>query len=193
MPDRFHLSEAEIEALLDGALTPDETRRARQHVATCAECGRRLEAAERLFLAIESWEEVPVPGDFSPEVVRSLRQNLPVGLRVATAVQAGLVLVILLTAWPVIAALLPPLAIPRLPDLEVGLLPALGAQARAWLVSAWASGQHLQASLDRLTRLAPSWVGLWPAIVAAAALAAVVGNSILLAGRAADRPRPRRL
>jgi len=186
----------EIQALLDGGLDGSAARAARAHLATCAKCARRLEAQTRLFAEIESWEEAEPPHDLAPRVLAALRSpSTPIGLRWAAALQAGLVLLIVSLAWPLVTNLAQSLRLPSV------WFPATSA-IEAWLAETSALTAALEASLLALPdsaaawlRLAPNWIAIWPAVVAGAALAAVVGNSILLSGNATSSraARARRL
>jgi anti-sigma factor RsiW len=188
MTEAKHLSDLQIQGLLDDALEAGLAREARVHLAACRDCARRLEAHARLFAAIEAWGDSPPPRDLAPSIVHRLAQpRLPFGLRVATAVQAALAAVILVLAWPLVGGLLSSLALTTIPAFEFGFSETLAAQAEGLIVSAEAALQQISVSADAWLRLAPQWMTLWPAIVGGALLVAVLGNSILLAGDAAGR------
>jgi hypothetical protein len=196
MTEAEHLSDIDIQSLLDEALEPAAARRARQHIADCEGCARRLEAQAHLFAAIESWGVTSPDHDLTPVIVERLaHRRTPVGLRVATAVEAGLALLITLLAWPLVGALFTSLQLPTIPGLELGATEELAAQVDAWFAAGEAALQQVSVSIDAWLRLAPQWMALWPAIVAGALLLAVLGNSILLAGETGGRSgiRPRRL
>ena len=196
MAEAGHLSDLEIEALLDGALEGGAAREARAHLAACGVCSRRAAARARLFAAIEAWEETPPSRDLMPGIVQELsHRRMPLGLSLATAVQAGLALLIAVLAWPLVAPAFSSLQLPTIPGLELGFSETLSTQAEELLIAAAAALQPFFDSADSWVRLAPQWMTLSPAIVAVALLLAVLGNSILLAGDAAGRRsvRPRRL
>jgi len=188
MTETKHLSDLEIEALLDEALEAGAAREARAHLAACGACSRRTAARARLFAALETWEESPPSYDLTPGIVRRLsHRRMPLGLSLATAVQAGLALLIAVLAWPLVAPVFSSLQIPTIPGLELGFSATLAAQAEGLLLASEAALQPLLDSADAWLRMAPQWMTLSPAIVAGALLVAVLGNSILLAGDAAGR------
>lgn len=196
MTEPSHLSDLDIQALLDKALDPREARQARAHLATCGDCARRAEAHAGLFAAIEAWADSDPPHDLAPGVLRALTQRAtPIGLRVATVLQAGLAVLIVALAWPLVAGLFASFRLPALPGFDLSFSESISAQAQGAIVAFEAASQQLSVSADTWLRLAPQWATLWPAILAGAVLAAIVGNSILLAGRApgARAARPRRL
>jgi anti-sigma factor RsiW len=196
MADTPHLVDMEIQALLDGGLAGSAARAARSHLATCARCARRLEAQARLFAEIESWEEAAPPHDLEPRVLAALRPpSTPIGLRWAAALQAGLVLLIVALAWPVVTSLAQSLNLPSLWVPTTSTVEAWLAETSAFTAALEASLQALPGSAAAWLRLAPNWIAIWPAIVAGAGLAAVVGNSILLSGNATSSraARARRL
>jgi hypothetical protein len=188
MIEAKHLSDLEIQGLLDGDLDDGEARRARAHLAACRGCSGRFEVQASLFAAIESWDDSPPTHDLTPEILERLTERrMPFGLSVATAVQAGLALVIGVLVWPLVGPLFPALTLPTTPALELALSETLAAPAEGLVASAEAALQHLSISADAWLRLTSQWLRLWPAIVAGALLVAVLGNSILLAGDAAGR------
>jgi hypothetical protein len=195
-PDTAHLSDLKIQALLDDALQGETARAARAHLSACADCARRVEAQAALFAALESWEESPPPHDLAPWIVQRLaHRRIPFGLSVATAVQAGLALLIVVLAWPLVVDLFSSVPLPTIQGFDLGLSETLAVQAGALVAEAQAAVLPLLDSADAWLRLAPQWMALSPAIVAGALLVAVLGNSILLAGDASGRRtvRPRRL
>jgi len=191
MAETGHLSDLDIQALLDKAIDGRASRVARAHLAGCRECRRRVEVQARLFAAIETWEEVAPAHDITPAVVRSLKgQRTPKGLRAATAVQAGLAVIITVMAWPVLARLLSSFQAPSLPALDLAWLGGFAAQVQESLRFV----EALSGSLGSWLPIAPPAMALWPAIIAGALLLAILGNSILLAGDESGRRRiqPRR-
>jgi hypothetical protein len=196
MTEAKHLSYLEIEALLDDALEGGVAREARAHLAACGACSRRAAARASLFAALETWEETPPSRDLSPGIVQRLsHRRMPLGLSLATAVQAGLALLIAALAWPLVEPVFSSLRLPTIPGFEMGFSESLATQAEGLLLAGEAALQPLLDSADAWLRMAPQWMTLSPAIVAGGLLVAVLGNSILLAGDAAGRRsvRPRRL
>jgi hypothetical protein len=186
----------EIEALLDNALQGEAARTARAHLAACGDCARRAQAQAALFTALESWVDSPPPHDLAPAIMgRLAHRAIPVGLSVATAVQAGLALLIVILAWPLVASLTSAIPLPLIPGVEGGLTEALAEQAGVLMTAAQGTLQPLLDSADAWLRQAPQLIALSPAVIAGALLFAVLGNSILLAGGASGRTtsRPRRL
>jgi hypothetical protein len=202
MTEIAHLSDLEIQGLLDDALRGEGAAAARAHLATCRDCTRRVRAQSALFAAIESWEETPPSRDLAPEVVRRLSQRrIPFGLSVATAVQAALALLIAVLAWPLVAGLFSTVPLPAVPAVDLGALEVLALQLGELVASSQTALQPVIDSADVWLNLAPQWIALRipegmalaPAIVAGALLVAVLGNSILLAGDGTGRTiRPRR-
>jgi hypothetical protein len=191
-----HLSDWELDGLLDGALEAEVARAAHAHLTVCVECSRRATERAGLFAALETWEDTPPSRDLAPGIVRRLSQRrVPFGLSVATAVQAALVLLIAAIAWPLVANLISSVPVPAIPGVGLGASEMLTAQLGELVTSSQAALQPLLDAADTWLRLAPQWLALSPAIVAGALLVAVLGNSILLAGDATGRRgvRPRRL
>ena len=196
MTETRHVSDLEIEALLDDALEGGAAREARAHLAACGACSRRAAARASLFAALETWEETPPSRDLTPGIVQRLsHRRMPLGLSLATAVQAGMALLIAALAWPLVEPVFSSLRLPTIPGLEMGFSETLTTQAEGLLLAGEAAQQLLLDSADAWLRIAPQWMTLSPAIVGGALLVAVLGNSILLAGDAAGRRtvRPRRL
>src|SRR3989304_1328712 len=90
MTEANHLSDLEIEALLDGALEGGAAREARAHLAAWGACARRVAARARLFAALETWEDTPPSRDLTPGIVQQLSyRRTPLGLSLAPAGPAG--------------------------------------------------------------------------------------------------------
>jgi len=196
MAETPHLTDMEIQAWLDRGLDRSAAPAVRAHLATCTKCARRLEAQARLFAEIESWEELTPPHDLEPRVMAALRPpSTPIGLRWVAALQAGLVLLIVALAWPLVTSLLQSLHLPSLWFPTTSTIEAWLAEAYALTAALATSLQALPGSAAAWLRLAPNWIAVWPAVVAGGALAAVVGNSILLSGNAprSHAARARRL
>jgi hypothetical protein len=195
MPDLRHLSDPELQALLDEALGASATRQAQEHLRVCRECARRMQTQARLFAAIETWDDALPPHDLAPRVVQQLRhRRTPLGLSLATAFQAGLAGLLLVLGWPLVEPLLSSVNPPVIPGFEPELSEALTVQAGELASAGQAALEQASASLEAWLGMAAQWMSLWPAVVAAALLLAVLGNSILLAGHGAGarRIRPRR-
>ena len=196
MTEARHLSDMAIQDLLDEALSASQAAEARRHLGACRSCARRVEARRRLFAALETWEDSPPPHDLAPGVVRALgHRTTPRSLRVATAVQAGLAVLIIVLAWPLVANLVGNVQLPTSLSLDPAWTEALAGESAAVVATAEAMLKQLSDSADAWLSLAAAWMTLWPAIVAGALLLAVLGNSILLAGDGAGmrRVRARRL
>lgn len=187
MRDAGHLSDLEIQALLDDALDAAEVKEARLHLAACRGCARRVEAQSRLFTAIESWGDAPPPHDLALRVVRSLAdRRTPVGLQLATLVEAGLAILLIALAWPVLTTPLASVTLPTIAGIGT-LLPDLLAGLSEAIVASEALLHQASASMEAWLPLAREWMTLWPAIIAGALLVAILGNSILFG------VRPRRM
>lgn len=180
MSEIRHLTDDEIQQLLDGALSAGEAAGARQHLVGCRACARRLEAAAELFATIESWDDRPPSRDLSAAVTRLLKPaSRQAGWRLATGLQAAVALAAIVIGWPLIAQL----AIPM--DLSP-LLVVDRAAFDTWPAELAAYAASLEPSALLALDQAEAWVGSaasasawWPALLAAAA-AAIVGNSLLL-------------
>jgi len=127
--------------------------------------------------------------------IQSTAPSTPIGLRWVAALQAGLVLLIVALAWPLVTSLLQSLHLPSLWFPTTSTIEAWLAEAYALTAALATSLQALPGSAAAWLRLAPNWIAVWPAVVAGGALAAVVGNSILLSGNAprSHAARARRL
>jgi hypothetical protein len=186
MSDSHHLPDSEIQSLLDGALGERAAHAARAHLAACPRCTLRLEAQARLFAAIESWEEVPPKHNLVPRVLSALQPSAtPVGLRWAAVVQAGAALLILILAWPILAGFAQGARLPSMWPLAPGEVEVWLAQMSELAASMEALSLDLIDSAQAWLRMTPDWLAIWPLVVAGAAIAAILGNSILLAGSAA--------
>lgn len=189
-----HLTETELHALLDGALDPTVAHNARSHLNSCRACSEHLAEAERLFAAIEGWQDIPLRRDLSPVIVAAIAPApAPVGLRVATAMQAGIAALLLLLAWPLAEALLSTLQVPMVPFLPPGTAEMAAAQLADALLGAQADLAANLAFAAGALRDLPGWLSTWPLLVGGALALAVVGNSILLGGARNHAAATRRL
>src|SRR3970040_2501482 len=85
MTETKHLSDLEIEALLDDALEGGAAREARAPLAACGACSRRAAARASLFAALGTWEETPPSRDLTPGIVQRLsHRRMPLGLSLVT-------------------------------------------------------------------------------------------------------------
>jgi hypothetical protein len=196
MTDREHLSDLQIHGLLDQALDARTERAARAHLSICRACARRVEAQARLFAAIETWDEAPPPHDLAPAVIERINLGrTPAGLRLATVIQAGLAVLLIVLAWPLLVSLLSSVALPDISAPVLGWPETLVAQAQGLWMSGESTLRQASAVVETFLAVASQWMPLWPGIVAGALLVAVLGNSVLLTGDAAGarRIRPRRL
>src|SRR3972149_4778210 len=90
MTETRHVSDLEIEALLDDALEGGAAREARAHLAACGACPRAARPRASLFAALGTWEEPPPSRNLTPGVVQRLAyRRMPLVLSLATAVPAG--------------------------------------------------------------------------------------------------------
>jgi len=183
MTDSHHLPDSEIQSLLDGALGERAALAARAHLALCPGCAHRLEAQARLFAAIESWEEAPPEHDLVPRVLRALEPPAtPVGLRWAAVVQAAAALLMLVLAWPLLAGFAQGVRLPSISPLVPGAVEMWLAQTSELAASMEALSLDMIRSAQAWFGMTPDWLAIWPPVVASAAIVAILGNSILLAG-----------
>lgn len=72
-----------LQALLDGALSPDEAARVRAHLATCAPCRARFDALRLVHEALSTQPEPEPSPDLAPAIIararaqRGLRRRPP--------------------------------------------------------------------------------------------------------------------
>jgi len=189
-----HLATEDLHLLLDGALDAPAARAARAHLSQCRGCQRRLRAQERIFAAIESWEEVPIPRDLAPRLRHAVAPPRGERWRLATGVQAVVAVLVLVAAWPLVSGLASTITTPVLPVADLGLSEAATLAMTSLVASTEAFGRQVASAADAWLRLAPRWIGVLPWAAAAAGLTAIVGNTILLRSATAGprRAGPRR-
>jgi hypothetical protein len=193
-PEGPHLTEIELHLVLDDGLDPAARRAARGHLDRCRACSERLAQAARLFAAIESWEELPLRRDLSAAVLASIAPpRAPVGLRVATMVQAGVAALVLIAAWPLSEALLSTIQVSTVSFLPPDIVEtALAQLAGAVLTAQMDVAANLSLAADSL-RSVPGWLSMWPLLVGGALALAAIGNSVLLGGTRNQAAAARRL
>lgn len=189
-----HLTDIEFESLLDSALEADAARIAAAHLDHCRACRGRLEGRARLFEAIEAWEEQPIPRDLAARIMTSLSPApAPLGLRVATVVQAGVVVLIAAVLWPLAERVLTSVRIPVGPIVTPESIGMVVAQLSEPVLLARAQVLDSISALAGGLRATPGWVSAWPLVIAGAVAVFVVGNSILLRGDRDSAEDARRL
>lgn len=176
-----HLTDIELDTFLDSAMEAEAARFVSAHLENCRGCARRLENRARLFEAIRTWEEVPIPSDLSDRIVTSLSPApAPLGLRVATVLQAGVVVLIAALLWPLAETLLTSVRIPVGPIPIPGSFGVLVAQLSEPVLFAQTEVLNAVSALAATLRTAPGWIPAWPLLVAGGVAVFAVGNSILL-------------
>jgi anti-sigma factor RsiW len=65
----LHLSDAQAQRLVDGALSAGEAGSVERHAASCAECRATVETYRLLASALEDLEVPPLPADFTDGVL----------------------------------------------------------------------------------------------------------------------------
>lgn len=191
-PERDHLSENDLHLFLDDALDPAARRAARIHLDRCRSCADRLSQAEALFAAIEAWEDLPLRRDLSPAIVAEIAPA-PVGLRVATVIQAGVAVLVTILAWPLAEALVATIQIPTSPFLPPGAVEMTAALLSEALAAAQVDlAANLSLAVETL-RNVPGWLTTWPLLVGGALSLALIGNSILLSDARRPAAMARRL
>lgn len=150
-----HLGAEEVQAFLDGALSPAERARAEEHLASCARCSAEIDGWRNLFEGLQDLPVLTPREGFADRVVAGIEtpEALPWAARARAALGARL-------------GLGPDAAHPtdeRLQDLAAGVLaarqetrlqahlgacPACASRAERW--------QTMLGHLDRLERFAPS-------------------------------------
>ncbi|WP_242340618.1 MULTISPECIES: anti-sigma factor [Anaeromyxobacter] len=64
-----HLTDAQAQRMVDGALLEPETASVERHVAECPECQAAVESYRMLAIALEDLEVPPLPADFTVGVL----------------------------------------------------------------------------------------------------------------------------
>jgi anti-sigma factor RsiW len=202
MPDTFHVlhpDDGRLNEYLDGALDAAEQAGVAAHLAGCPACHARRDRLAALAAVLADLPDEPLARDLAPAVVAAVRRQRPEplaaahALRILLAAQGLAAVLIVLLAWPTLAA--------SLPGPEVSLLAGqAGETLSAWRAAAVAeasatasgAGESLaagQAALDQLAMLmatrAAGPLPVWTICLAAVALLWLVGNGLLL------RPAPR--
>lgn len=172
----MHLTEDQLNQMLDGELDRHTEATARQHLAACARCRAELDALRRLFAELDA---LPVPDfaiDLAPAVIKSTGatpQRWQTGIWVLLAAQIAVTGWLLALRWPL-------LALPALPTPTA----AVGALLR-WLDGAFSAvaaagsllASVLAAPLPALQHVASAE---WLAAVCLGALLCLFANRLLL-------------
>lgn len=183
-----HLTEHELHAYLDEELSPRARRQVEEHVKSCGPCTARLERIGAVFALLDHAAEAELERDLRPAVLTRLARERQAASRlsqlvtlealigsVTLAVVAGLQL----DAWSAstAAATARELAA-SIRDLEAELV-----------LSSLRAGESVLLDFSSLAQSLPAWgpwpgaaTYLWPAL-AAALMAWVLGNGLLLFGR----------
>ena len=110
-----HLADATLNEYLDEALAPAARALAEAHLTGCPACAGRLTALRTLFASLEALPEVALDRDLAPAVTLALRRAAPPRravkveprhplYRLIFPMQALAALVLLIFAWPLMAA-----------------------------------------------------------------------------------------
>jgi anti-sigma factor RsiW len=70
-----HLTEAQAQRLLDGALDPGSDAGAAEHAAACAECGALVESFRALEEALDGLTVPELPADFTAQVMARIDES----------------------------------------------------------------------------------------------------------------------
>jgi hypothetical protein len=184
-----HLTDQTLQLLLDDALSPAEAEAARTHLDHCVACSNRLDVQARLFASIESWPAVAAPADLERRVMEALPVAPPVGFRMATALQAGLVVVIAAVAWPLIRPLASGISWPSVPVMPTGIVEAGVGGVMATIDQGIAFGGELWRFGATMLQGIPIPSATGALIITGAVVIALVANSILLGGRSSAGAR----
>jgi hypothetical protein len=78
---RHPFSEEELSSYLDGRLSPAESTRLEEHLASCEPCSRRLEGLRAVVEGLRALPSAPAPRSFAlrPEQVEAAQRRTPVG------------------------------------------------------------------------------------------------------------------
>jgi anti-sigma factor RsiW len=194
-----HLTDENLNELLDHALDAHAQAVAGAHLAGCQACSARLDSMRALFARLEALPDIAIERDLSVSVVEALRQAAPAPLPAARraprmaglifAGQAALAAILLAFAWPVAASFASQVNLPfatlgltRIVS-ELGELlaeaPMIIAQPpRSWtMLFDW-----LASAPAALNGLLPAWLSPLQValIVAAAGGLWLLGNAVIL-------------
>jgi anti-sigma factor RsiW len=135
---RCRRAQTELQALLDGTLSPNEEARVRHHLAACEPCRRRLDSLRLVHEALSTQPEPEPSPDLAPAIMAQARAQrglarrpplVPVWLEGWTLASVGLAVAAcgLVISRHLIAAALPDELAAQLPGLlPVGLASAFG-------------------------------------------------------------------
>lgn len=122
---RGHILDEDLSDYIDGSLSQSERQRTESHIEACARCRDQMETLRATVALLRRVPSVPAPRSFAlrqASVARTRPLPLLGGLRLATALTAGLLLLVLagdllrvLPAVPAPAAQEGPMAAPALP------------------------------------------------------------------------------
>lgn len=182
-----HLTTEILQQWLDGALSAGEAESARAHLAACQACRRRMEATASFFTTVETWDDQPPSRDLSIAVVRALRPaRWSAPWKLAWGLQLGATLLAVIVGWPLIVELTAPVLTAAVPAPATDVVSAWLADSAAMVASIEDPLRAVQAQVEGWLALAASQPYLWP-LALAAAVAGIVGNSVLLRREAGFR------
>ncbi len=180
-----HLDDTTLNEYLDATLAPPRRAEIVAHLEVCAGCQQRLAELRALFAALEALPDAPLEHDLSPKVAAALKPQrlaLPLALRLAFVVQAGLVLLLGLALWPTLSGFVTPVPTgPFIDPLVSAFADSAQALAAQWQAALETAQVSLGSGWEAARALLPGSLGMgWGAGLAAVALLWLVGNSLLL-------------
>lgn len=104
-----HLEEEILNEYLDDALDGERRRAVETHLARCSTCRARLQSLQRLFAELENLKIEEMERDVTPLVLSRLPpRRLSLGWRLVLAVQAGILLALIILAIGLLTGTIPP-------------------------------------------------------------------------------------
>jgi hypothetical protein len=171
-----HLSEEQLNEYLDHE--SQEHEEVESHLSTCGECTARLNSLQALFAELDSLPESPLSRDLAVPVMHRVSRPgvLPKWLTLTIVLQAGLALVISVTAIPFIIELtarsMPVLKFPSFAEIFI----QLQTQWIMWLemLSTWQAPAIPAIQIPELSSLAVLFT------LAGVSMLWLIGNGLLL-------------
>ncbi len=114
-----HLSDETLNEYLDNTLASADLSEAELHFAVCPECAGRLTELRILLAELDLLPERTLEMDLVPRVLSRLPESvLPRSVRWLAAAQVLAAIIVVVIAWPLVAAVFPVGIIPPLPSLN---------------------------------------------------------------------------
>jgi anti-sigma factor RsiW len=192
-----HISDANLQALLDGELSAAEHRQVSEHADLCPTCGARLAAFRELYALVESLPEESLQIDMASAVTDRLRSQPAISGRVrwVLLVELGLGVASLGAALGWLKASLPSWSSQLFGGLQSTFQPV---DLQAWMASLTTPIRTGLAAVTSFSEgaTAPLASALpvtgWAVLLAALLLAGLVANGWFLMRSSQPRPRDRR-